>query len=116
MLTELQGPANALQPNYTHLPVGYHGRSSSVVISSTPITRPCGQILLDPSSPEKQPIFTPCRRLDMELELGCFLCNGNALGSRSMLSYLPYFLPYFNRKSSMKNLQALVFSLEIFSS
>ncbi|EKD16089.1 fumarylacetoacetase [Drepanopeziza brunnea f. sp. 'multigermtubi' MB_m1] len=79
--TMFRGPANALQPNYTHLPVGYHGRASSVVVSGTPITRPNGQILLDPAANPKIPIFGPCRRLDIELELGCFLCKGNALGT-----------------------------------
>jgi fumarylacetoacetase len=46
--TLFRGPANALQPNYTHIPVGYHGRASSVVVSSTPIRRPLGQVILDP--------------------------------------------------------------------
>ncbi|PQE04438.1 fumarylacetoacetase protein [Rutstroemia sp. NJR-2017a BVV2] len=76
----MEGPENALQPNYMHLPVGYHGRSSSIVISGTPITRPHGQILLDPTAVPKRPIFGPTRKLDMELELGCFLCDGNELG------------------------------------
>jgi fumarylacetoacetase len=78
--TMFRGPANALQPNYTHLPVGYHGRASSVVVSGTPIRRPNGQTLLDPTADPKVPIFGPCKRLDIELELGCFLCKGNALG------------------------------------
>lgn len=76
-----RGPDNALQPNYTHLPVGYHGRASSVVISGTPITRPNGQILENPAATPKVPIFSPCRRLDIELELGAFLCKDNAMGS-----------------------------------
>ncbi|KAK2625969.1 hypothetical protein QTJ16_004231 [Diplocarpon rosae] len=75
-----RGPANALQPNYSHLPVGYHGRASSVVISGTPIRRPNGQILLDPTADPVTPSFGPCRRLDIELELGCFLCKPNVLG------------------------------------
>ncbi|KAL3420609.1 fumarylacetoacetase [Phlyctema vagabunda] len=78
--TMFRGPANALQPNYTHLPVGYHGRASSVVVSGTPVRRPNGQVLLDPTADPKIPTFGPCRRLDIELELGCFLCTGNALG------------------------------------
>jgi fumarylacetoacetase len=45
-----RGPANALQPNYTHLPVGYHGRASSVVVSGTPIHRPLGQVILNPAA------------------------------------------------------------------
>ncbi|KAH8885455.1 Fumarylacetoacetase [Thozetella sp. PMI_491] len=75
-----RGPANALQPNYTHLPVGYHGRSSSIVVSGTPIRRPVGQILLDPAAEPKQPITGPSRRLDIELELGCFIAKPNDMG------------------------------------
>jgi fumarylacetoacetase len=75
-----RGAANALQPNYTHLPVGYHGRASSVVVSGTPIRRPNGQILADPSAEPKVPVLGPSRRLDIELELGCFLCTGNRMG------------------------------------
>ena len=77
----LRGPDNALQPNYTHLPVGYHGRASSVVVSGTPITRPNGQILENPTAVPKVPSFQPCRRLDIELELGAFLCKENKMGS-----------------------------------
>ena len=75
-----RGPSNALQPNYMHLPVGYHGRASSVVVSGTPITRPNGQILENPTGEPKTPVFSPCRRLDMELELGAFLCKPNKMG------------------------------------
>jgi fumarylacetoacetase len=74
-----RGPANALQKNYTHLPVGYHGRASSVVVSGTSIRRPRGQVILDPAQPDS-PTFTACRRLDIELELGAFLCTGNKMG------------------------------------
>lgn len=77
-----RGPANALQPNYLHLPVGYHGRASSIVVSGTPITRPSGQILLNPAQEPKQPIVAPSRKLDIELELGCLLAHGNDMGSR----------------------------------
>ncbi|TPX10029.1 uncharacterized protein E0L32_001226 [Thyridium curvatum] len=76
-----RGPQNALQPNYTHLPVGYHGRASSVVVSGTPVRRPWGQILLDPAAEPKVPTTAPCRRLDIELELGCFLCKPNEMGT-----------------------------------
>jgi fumarylacetoacetase len=75
-----RGPDNALQPNYTHLPVAYHGRASSVVVSGTPIRRPWGQILADPKAEPKVPTFTPCRRFDIELELGMFICGGNEMG------------------------------------
>jgi fumarylacetoacetase len=51
--TMFRGPANALQPNYTHLPVGYHGRASSVVVSGAPIRRPLGQVILDPTAEPK---------------------------------------------------------------
>ncbi|KAI1099988.1 Fumarylacetoacetase [Jackrogersella minutella] len=76
-----RGPQTALQPNYTHIPVGYHGRASSIVVSGTPIKRPVGQILLDPTMEPKQPITAPCRRLDIELELGCFISTPNEMGS-----------------------------------
>jgi fumarylacetoacetase len=76
-----RGPSNALQPNYNHLPVGYHGRASSVVPSSTPIRRPNGQILLDPAAEKKVPTFSPCRKLDIELELGAFVCGSNEQGT-----------------------------------
>lgn len=72
-----RGPANALQPNYTHLPVGYHGRASSVVVSGTPVRRPWGQFL----NADKAAEYAPCRRLDIELELGVFMCRANAMGS-----------------------------------
>jgi len=81
-----RGPDNALQPNYTHLPVGYHGRASSIVVSGTPITRPNGQILENPAATPKVPIFSPCKRLDIELELGAFLCKGNAMGKNVPIS------------------------------
>ncbi|KAK7995084.1 hypothetical protein PG990_013857 [Apiospora arundinis] len=76
-----RGPAAALQPNYTHLPVGYHGRASSIVVSGTPVRRPWGQILLDPAAEPKQPTTAPCRRLDFELELGCFISKSNEQGT-----------------------------------
>ena len=70
-------PDNPLMPNYKHVPIGYHGRSSSIVVSGTKITRPVGQILLDPQQP---PVFAPSRRLDFELELGFVVSGGNDLG------------------------------------
>lgn len=77
-----RGKDNALQPNYQHLPVGYHGRASTVVVSGTPIHRPSGQILADPMAAEKVPVFSPCRKLDIELELGAFVCGSNRMGER----------------------------------
>ncbi|KAF1816767.1 Fumarylacetoacetase [Eremomyces bilateralis CBS 781.70] len=76
-----RGPSNALQPNYKHLPVGYHGRASSIVVSGTPIRRPRGQILENPAAEKKVPIYSACRKLDIELELAAFVCKSNPLGA-----------------------------------
>lgn len=70
-------PANPLLPNYKYVPVGYHGRSSSVVVSGTPVRRPRGQ---RPGAGEAGPDFGPCRQLDYEVEAGLFIAGGNALG------------------------------------
>ncbi len=78
--TMFRGAAKALQPNYTHMPVGYHGRASSIVVSRTPVRRPVGQILLDPAAEPKAPTTAPSRRLDMEVELGCFLGRPSEMG------------------------------------
>jgi fumarylacetoacetase len=69
-------PKNALLPNWLHLPVGYHGRASSVVVSGTPIHRPCGQTKAE----DAPPAHTPCRLLDFELEMAFFVGPGNDLG------------------------------------
>jgi fumarylacetoacetase len=71
-------PDNALLPNYKWVPIGYHGRASSVVPSGTPVRRPRGQARDDPSSP---PTFGPSRRLDYELEVGAVVAEGNAIGT-----------------------------------
>jgi len=71
-------PANALLPNWKHLPVGYHGRASSVVVSGTPIRRPSGQVL--PKGAD-QPIFQPSARLDFELEMAFVIGKESQLGS-----------------------------------
>ena len=76
----IRGVDNPLHPNYMNLPVGYHGRASSVVVSGTPIHRPHGQIVGDPYASNPKPIFTPSKRLDFELELGAFLCKANKMG------------------------------------
>ena len=68
-----------LLPNWRHLPVGYHGRASSVVVSGTPVRRPRGQ--LPPAEPGGAPTFGPSQRLDIELELGFVTGPGNALGT-----------------------------------
>jgi len=71
--------AEPLLPNWRHLPVGYHGRASTVVTSGTPVRRPQGQ--LPPPEPGGQPRFGPSERLDIELELGFVTGPGNALGT-----------------------------------
>ncbi len=70
-------PDNPLLPNYKWLPVAYHGRASSVVVSGTPVRRPSGQIVSSPAGP---PEYSPCRLLDYEVELGAFLGPGNPIG------------------------------------
>lgn len=75
-----RGPDNALQPNYKHLPVAYHGRASSVVPSGTNLHRPRGQILTNPAADPKVPTFAPCKKLDIELELAAFISTPNELG------------------------------------
>jgi fumarylacetoacetase len=71
--------AEPLLPNWRHLPVGYHGRASSVVVSGTGVRRPQGQ--LPPPEPGGAPRFGPSERLDIELELGFVTGPGNALGT-----------------------------------
>jgi fumarylacetoacetase len=70
-------PDNPLLPNYKYVPIGYHGRASSVRVSGQPVIRPSGQR----KPPEAEvPVFGPSRRLDYELELGVWVGPGNALG------------------------------------
>jgi fumarylacetoacetase len=73
-------PDNPLLPNYKHVPIGYHGRASSIVISGTPITRPKGQQSPPDSDPNAGPTFGPCKLLDYELEVGAYIARGNELG------------------------------------
>jgi fumarylacetoacetase len=70
-------PANALLPNWLHLPVGYHGRASSIVVSGTPIHRPKGQTKADA---DPAPSFGPSKSLDFELELAFITGKATALG------------------------------------
>ncbi len=70
-------PNNALLPNWLHLPVGYHGRASSVVVSGTDVVRPHGQLRPNDDEP---PTFGPSKLLDFELEMGFFVGPGNELG------------------------------------
>lgn len=73
----IRGKENALNPNWLHLPVGYHGRASSVVVSGTDLHRPWGQT--NPKD-EPQPIFGPSKMMDFELEVGFLVGPGNELG------------------------------------
>ena len=70
-------PDQPLLPNYKWVPIGYHGRSSSIRASGVGFRRPQGQFRLAADAP---PVFGPSRRLDYELELGAFVAQGNALG------------------------------------
>ncbi|WP_171188841.1 fumarylacetoacetase [Ruegeria sp. HKCCC2117] len=68
--TMFRGPENALPPNWLHIPIGYNGRASSVVVSGTDIRRPWGQL----KAPEQElPAFLPSRRFDIELEMGAIV-------------------------------------------
>lgn len=72
----VRGADNAIQPNWLHLPVGYHGRASSIVISGTPVRRPKGQVSAD----KKNPTWSRCNRMDLELEMGTFIGKANNMG------------------------------------
>src|SRR5215212_3247186 len=72
-----RGKENALMPNWLHLPVGYHGRASSIVVSGTDLHRPLGQTKADDAA---APSFGPSRVVDFELEMGFFVGPGNGLG------------------------------------
>lgn len=65
-------PDMPLPPNYAHVPIAYHGRASSIVVSGTPVKRPSGQL--------REGVFGPAESLDYELELGIFIADGNELG------------------------------------
>lgn len=72
-----RGPENALPAQWTHMPIGYNGRASSVVVSGTPIHRPMGQL-----KGENGPEWAACRRLDLELELGAIVGVNTQMGDR----------------------------------
>jgi len=72
-------PENALLPNWLHIPVGYHGRASSIIASGKEIKRPVGQVR---PNPEQPPQLSPCRLLDFELEMAFVTYPGKELGSR----------------------------------
>lgn len=76
-------PENALMPNWLHMPIGYNGRASTVVVSGTKIQRPLGQI----KKPENAtPNFGPSLKLDMELEMGAIVGTSNSMGTSVSVS------------------------------
>lgn len=79
----LMRPDNPLLPNYTWVPIGYHGRASTIVASGTALRRPHGQVK---PSQDEPPVLAPSRRLDFELELGLFIGQGNAMGESIALA------------------------------
>ena len=75
--TMFRGAENALPPNWMHIPIGYNGRASTVVVSGTEITRPNGQL----KAPDADaPHFGPCQRLDIELEMGAIVGTSTEMG------------------------------------
>ena len=78
--TMFRGPENALPAAWLHMPIGYHGRASSVIVSGTPVRRPVAQLRPDPSAP---PVFAPCKLFDFELEMAVLIGGAeNGLGDR----------------------------------
>lgn len=75
--TMFRDPDNALLPNWLHLPVGYHGRASSIVVSGTDFHRPKGQ---QKPNPEEPPVFGPCKLLDFELEMAFVIGKETQMG------------------------------------
>lgn len=75
--TMFRDPENALLPNWKHMPVGYHGRASSIVVSGTDIIRPRGQMK---SPDQEKPVFGPSKRLDFELEMAFITCSNSRMG------------------------------------
>jgi len=86
--TMWRGKDNALQPNWLHLPVGYHGRASSVVVSGTSLRRPSGQSRPKEDQP---PIFGPSKVIDLELEVAWFIGPGNKQGVTQYKTTNPFF-------------------------
>ena len=86
-----RGKENALQPNWLHMPIGYHGRSSSVYPSGqrssiSTVRRPCGQIQIDPQDPMKGSYYGPCKLMDFELEVAFFVGGGDENGISGTVS------------------------------
>jgi fumarylacetoacetase len=76
-------PDSPLLPNYKYVPIGYHGRASSIIASGTPVRRPRGQTRTDPNAP---PVYGPAKNLDYELEIGALVCGENAIGETVPIS------------------------------
>ncbi len=66
----IRGPANALNENWLQIPIGYHGRASSIVVSGAQLRRPRGQVKAKDAT---LPTFSECKRLDFEVEIGAFI-------------------------------------------
>jgi fumarylacetoacetase len=81
---QLFRPDQPLLPNYKHLPIGYHGRASSIVVSGMPVIRPVGQTR--PANSQGQPNFLSTNALDYELELALYVGRSNLLGTRVPIS------------------------------
>ena len=76
--TMFRDPKNALMPNWLHIPIGYNGRASTVVVSGTDVRRPLGQLK---SSTASEPHFGPTQKLDIELEMGAIVGTPNEMGA-----------------------------------
>jgi fumarylacetoacetase len=83
-------PDQPLLPNYRHIPIGYHGRASSILPSDIPIQRPHGQ--LRPASPELEPTFAPTAALDYELELAFYIGQSNPLGTPAPITKAAHYI------------------------
>mmetsp|Transcript_25414 Transcript_25414/g.19157 ORF Transcript_25414/g.19157 Transcript_25414/m.19157 type:complete len:125 (+) Transcript_25414:325-699(+) len=80
-----RGPENALAVNWLHIPIGYHGRASSIVVSGHEIIRPKGQVSADKVNPQ----WSQCNRLDIEIEMGTIIGKSNPLGTPVKVSQAP---------------------------
>lgn len=81
----MRGADNALQPNWLHLPVGYHGRASSVYLSGVDVVRPRGQLQKDANDPAQGSTYNACRLMDFELEMA-FYVGGEPLAPGTSLN------------------------------
>lgn len=84
-----RGPEHALMPNWSELPVAYNGRASSVIVSGTNVVRPSGQIKLPDT---ERPIFSACKKLDFELEMGFIVGKETELGRPVNISEAPDYI------------------------